>query len=53
MKRRVRKSPQRDIRQNRPYFRKKVIGRVVVNRYQKPKKLKGKVWEVVKNAKVF
>ena len=44
------KKPKRTIRQNRPNFRKKVIGyKPSKNSYSKPTKIKGKDYETVKN----
>jgi len=41
-KRTSRLGGKRTIRQNRPGWRKEIVGEKQVNRYQKPKKIKGK-----------
>lgn len=48
-KRTTRKGSSRAIRQNRPDWRKEIIGHEKKKSYQKPKKIKGKNWIKIKD----
>ncbi len=48
MKKQSRARGLKTIRQNRPNWRKKVVGHTRGKHYENPKKIKGKDWEKVK-----